>query len=191
MSARGFLITSPRSRPKILSESKRYIPLFWLSFLSSDDLEKAEHRGRYELDRKRAIERSSNSLAFFSMIFPQVASFGGIANSLLGKVKATRSRTIGIDIAELVADESDPFHRPLPTLETAIETIENRKTDYSRIVPARTIPNPFTGEDARIEERRFRSTQELLLSVCWLDADDLTARSKEVVRNTIIGYVWD
>src|SRR4051794_33278285 len=92
MSARGSLVTSPRSRPKLISESKRYIPLFWLFFLSPGDIENAQHQGQFELDRKRAVERSSLTIPFFSALFPQVASFEETAESLLGKVRAKRSR---------------------------------------------------------------------------------------------------
>jgi hypothetical protein len=191
MSARGFLMTGPLSRPKIISESKRYIPPFWLSFLSTKDIESAERRAFYLLDRKAAIEGNAKSLAYLAALFPQVASFERIASSLLAKIKARRSAAIAIDVSEFVADDSDPYHESLPTLETAIKTIENRDADYSLIVPARTIPNPFTGEDSRLEQRRFRSAQEMLLFVCSLSPDDLIARSEEAVRESIIGHVWD
>lgn len=88
MSARGVLVTGPRSRPNVLAESKRYIPLFWLSFLSSNDVENAANIGQFELDRKRAVERSANSLPFFSALFPQVPSFEAIASSFLGMIGA-------------------------------------------------------------------------------------------------------
>jgi hypothetical protein len=33
--------------------------------------------------------------------------------------------------------------------------------------------------------------QEMLLDVCCIQASDLTSRSPECVRETILGYVWD
>ncbi len=94
MSARGSLVTSPRSRPKLVSESKNYIPLFWLSFLASEDIAKAEHFGQFELDRKRALERSVDALPFFSSLFPQVSTFGEIANRLVAKLRAAGARRL-------------------------------------------------------------------------------------------------
>jgi hypothetical protein len=152
-----------------------YIPLFWLSFFSPADIRNAERYGQFILDRKRAVERSSERLRFFASLFPQIKSFRAIAGSLIKKVASQKSKTIGIELVELLA-YSDPA---LPGLKTAIEMIENQDAGYSSTVPGRTVKNPFTGKKLVIKERRFRTTQELLLHVCRIEADALTSRSKD------------
>src|SRR4051812_2077242 len=115
MSARGWLVTSPGTRrSKLVSESKRYIPLFWLSFLSSEDITNAEHVGQFKLDRKRAIEHGLDALPFLSALFPQVPTFGEIANHLVEKLHASRSPTIGIEVIELLCE--DDYGGALPTI---------------------------------------------------------------------------
>jgi hypothetical protein len=43
MSARGSLVTNPNKKSsKLVSESKRYIPLLWFGFLSSADCDERD-----------------------------------------------------------------------------------------------------------------------------------------------------
>ncbi len=187
MSARGWLVNSPGERSKVVAESKRYIPLLWLSFLSTADIEDAEHFGRFLLDRKRAIERSSDSLPFLASLFPHVTSFAEIANSLLGKLKAKRSKTIGIVVVELVGHDSDD---PFPDLGTAVGAIESRDANDSLTIPARTIVDPFVREKLETDGRRFGTTQDMRLWVCMIRPADLASESRELARSTILGYVY-
>jgi hypothetical protein len=187
MSARGWLVTSPGARSRVVAESKRYIPLLWLSFLSPADIEDAEHYGQFLLDRKRAIERSSSSLPFLGSLFPHVASFSETANSFLEKLRAKRSKTIGIEVVELVGPDGDD---PSPDLVTAVGAIATRNANYSLTIPARTIVNPFNGEELEINERRIETTQDMLFQVCMIPPADLASESRELVRSTILGYVY-
>ncbi len=187
MSARGWLVTSPGSRSRVVAESKRYIPLLWLSLLSPGDIEGAEHYGRFLLDRKRAIEHSSDSLPFLASLFPHVTSFEEIANSLLGKLRAKRSKTIGIEIVELVSCDSDD---PFPNLGIAVRAIESRDANFSSTIPARTIVSPFTRERLEVDQRRFETTQDMLLQVCWIPPADLASGSRELIRDRLLGYVY-
>jgi hypothetical protein len=190
MSARGWLVTSPgSSRSACLSESARYIPLFWLSFLSPDDIENAEHYGQFRLDRKRAVEHSSDRIRFFSSLFPQIRSFQAVADSLTKRVASEKCKTIGIELVELLHDESDAA---MPSLKAAVGAIESQNSDYSFTIPARTIANPFSGENVRLKERCIRTTQQLLLEICMIEPDFLTSKkSNDYVRETIIGHVWE
>lgn len=91
-----------------------------------------------------------------------------------------------MDVEELVPP--DDFE---PNLKTAIDAIESRSTDYTLTVPARPGVNPFTGEVQMSQERKFDSVADMLLLVCMIPAEDLTSRSNELVRETILGHVWN
>ena len=189
MSARGWLVTSPGSRrSKLVSESKRYIPLFWLSFLSSQDITNAKQVGQFKLDRKRAIEHGLDALPFLSALFPQVPTFGEIANHLVEKLRASRSPTIGIEVIELLCD--DDHGGALPTIVVAVEAIESRDPGYSLATPARTVPNPFLPDKSLRVGGRTLSIQELLMEVCLIEDEDLNSKDEETVRCMVIGYVY-
>ncbi len=160
-----------------------------MSFLSSEDIANAEHFGQFELDRKRALERSVDALPFFSSLFPRVSTFGEIANRLVAKLRASRSATIGIEVYELLNE--DDHDGALPTLGAAVEAIASRDPGYSLTLPARTIPNPFLPDKVVQIGGRTLSIQALLLDVCLIKDDDLISGSEESVRCKIIGLVWD
>jgi hypothetical protein len=193
MSARGSFVTNPGSRSsKLLAEATNRIPLSWLSFLSTEDIDRAEHPGQYRLDRVRSIERASNSLPFFLELFPEVDSFEGTAGNLLKLVRSKRAKAIGIEVIELLEELQDSEgNEGMPKLRTAVEAIERRDADYSLTIPARTIKNPFTHEDMHIKERRFGSTREMLLCICSLRTEDLHSRKKEEVQDAIVGRIWE
>jgi hypothetical protein len=190
MSARGSFITSPGSRSsKLMAESKRQIPVFWLSFLSTDDVDDAEDPGQFEIDRKQAIERASNSLPFFLKVFQDVRLFEETARGFLKLLESQRAKTVGIEVIELLEELNDwEGTAGMPKFRDAVEAIESQYADYSLIVPARTVKNPFTNEDMRLEERRFSSTREMLLHICSLHPDDLKSKDKEEVKCAIMGY---
>jgi hypothetical protein len=189
MSARGSLVTYPGSRrSKLVSESKRYIPLFWLSFLSPEDIANAQNAGQYELDRKRAIEHGVDALPFLSALFPQVPTFGEVSNHLVAKLRASRSPTIGIEVVELLCE--DDYGGALPTIGAAVDAIESRDPGYSLALPARTVPNPFLPDEALQVGGRTLSIGDLLMAVCWIHDGDLTSKDEERIRCLVIGYVY-
>ncbi len=193
MSARGSFVTNPGARSsKLLTEATNRIPLFWLSFLSTEDIDRAEHAGQFRMDRVRSIERASNSLPFFLELFPDVNVFEGTAGNLLKLVRSKRAKTIGIEIIELLEELQDSEgNEGMPKLRTAVEAIERRDAGYSLTIPARTIKNPFTHEDMHLKERRFGSTREMLLSICSHRTEDLQSRKKEEVQDAIVGRIWE
>jgi hypothetical protein len=195
MSARGSFVTSPGSRSsKLMAESKRQIPLFWLAFLSTDDIDRAEDPGQFLIDRKQAIERASNSLPFFLKLFPEVRLFEEAASSFLDLLRSQRAKTFGIEVTELLEELADEeyadgaYTAGMPKFRDAVEAIESQHADYSLTVPARTVKNPFTKEDQRLEERRFSSTREMLLYICRIHPEELKSKKKEEVQTTIIGF---
>ena len=190
MSARGSFVTSPGSRSsKLMAESKRRIPVFWLSFLSTDDVDHAEDPGQFEIDRKQAIERASNSLPFLLKVFQDVRLFEEAARSFLELLRSQRAKTVGIEVTELLEELHDwEGNAGMPKFRDAVEAIESQNAEYSLIVPARTVKNFFTKEDMRLEERRFSSTRDMLLYICWLHPDELKSEKREEVQNTIIGF---
>lgn len=193
MSARGSFVTNPGSRSsKLLAEATHRIPLFWLSFLSMEDIDSAEHPGQFKMDRVRSVELASNSLGFFLELFPEVDLFEGTAGDLLKFVRSKRAKSTGIEVIELLEELHDwEGSEGMPKLRTAVEAIERRDADYSLTVPARTVKNPFTQEDMHIEERRFGSTREMLLYICSLRTEDLQRRKKEEVQDAIVGHIWE
>lgn len=190
MSNRGFLIANPQTRSKILAESKSFIPLFWLSLLSADDIVDAEENGIFLLDRTASIQRSEDSLPFVVSLFPEIASFNTIASSFLDVLKSKKCKTIGLNIAELLPDPDDERSASEPKLATAVRTIESRQADYTMTIPARTVQNPFTREETRLAKQVFESTPQMLLFVCMIDAEVLSSKDQDVVRNALIGHIW-
>jgi hypothetical protein len=193
MSARGSFVTNPGSRSsKLMAESTSRIPLFWLSFLSTEDIDRAEHPGQFKIDRKRAIERASNNLPFFLKLFPEVGLFEEMAGSFLKLLRSQRAKTVGIEVIELLEELQDGEGiEGMPKLRNAVEAIESQDADYSLTVPARTAKNPFTREDMRLKERRFSTTREMLLYICSLRPEDLKSKKREEVQNAIVGYSWE
>jgi hypothetical protein len=175
-----------------MAESTRRIPLFWLSFLSTEDIDRAEHPGQFKIDRKRAIERASNNLPFFLKLFQEVGLFQELARTFLELLRSQRAKTVGIEVVELLEELQDwEGNEGMPELRTAVEAIETQDADYSLTVPARTVKNPFTREDMPLKERRFFSTREMLLFICSLRPEDLKSKKREEVQNAIVGYSWE
>jgi hypothetical protein len=190
MSARGSFVTSPGSRSsKLMAEATRVIPVFWLSFLSTEDVDHAEQPGQFPIDRKEAVERASNHLPFFLKLFDEVGSFEEVARGFLELLRSQRAKTVGIEVVELLEELQDMEGiKGMPKLRDAVEAIGSQDADYSLTVPAQTIKNLFTQKDIRFEERRFGSTREMLLYICSLRPEDLKSKKREEVRNAIVGY---
>jgi hypothetical protein len=191
MSNRGFISAGPHAKSKILAESASFIPLFWLSFLSTEDMDNADEDGTYELDRNGTIERSSSSLPFLSALFPQIPVFDEAANSLLGVIKSNKSKSISIDVQNFLSEADDDESHPSPRLRDAVEAIENRNANYSLTIPARMVENPFTREKVQFPEQRFASTADMLVFVCSILAHTLNSKEREVLRDAVVGHVWD
>ena len=195
MSARGSLVTNPNKKSsKMISESKRYIPLLWFSFLSVDDCEEQED-GIFELDRSEAIERAEECLPFLTDVFSDICVFKDSATSFIERMKRLRCKTIGIHLSELLEEQEEP---PSPDLRTAVETIESRNASYKLSLPGRTLDNPFTGEKVKIKARKITSTRELLLEVAWLMPgkslvmpSDINELKDEDFRDFVTGHVWE
>lgn len=187
MSNRGSLVTNPTSSPKMIAETASYIPPFWLSFLTVDDLHNAENPGQYVLDRKEAINRSAKRVPLFVQAFPDVPNMAEIAASLLDIVKKETSRTIGIELVELMSQEEDVT----PPLEVAVKAVDAGKTDLTLTIPGRTIQNPFSGDNLDLPARTYSSLADVLLAVCMVDRRNLNSKKKERIRECFVGHVWN
>ena len=118
--------------------------------------------------------------------------FEEAARNFLGLLRSQRAKAVGIEVIELLEELQDwEGSEGMPKLRNAVEAIESRDADYSLTVPARTVKNPFTREDMRLEERRFSSTREMLLSICSLRPEDLKSRKREEVQDAIVGHSWE
>lgn len=187
MSNRGSIVTNPASRPEMIAETASYIPLFWLSFLTADDLHNAEYPGQYVLDRKKALNRSAERVPLFARAFPEVPNMAEIAASLLDIVKARTSRTIGMELVELMSQEEDV----VSPLEVAVKAIDAGKTDLALTIPGRTIQNPFSGDNLDVPAKTYSSLMDVLLAVCMVDRRNLNSKKKEHVRECFVGHVWN
>ena len=188
MSARGWLLTFPgKGRPKLVSELKRYVPLAWLAFLGPEDLIESEDVGRYMLDRKRAVEQASANLRFLTSLFPQAPRFGGDADLLLAKLRASRCPTIGIEVGELLEPEEQRHAHA--TIGVAIEGIASRDPGFSWTFPERSFPNPFRPEQTITIGESTLTLAKLLLRLCWLGDDDLTSEDDQWARRVVVGYI--
>ncbi|MBN1908420.1 MAG: hypothetical protein JW818_01660 [Pirellulales bacterium] len=161
--------------------------MFWLSFLTADDLTAAEYPGQYELDRKEAIDRGEAKVPLYVESFSDVPRVAEMVNALLEKIKEKKSKTIGIEVTELMAEENDT----LPPIDVAVQAVQSGSADCTITIPERTIQNPFSGEDLNIPEKTFSSLREALLAVCMVDGRDLKSNKREEVRDWFVGHLWD
>ncbi len=195
MSARGFLVINPNKKSsKIISESKRYIPLLWFSFLSVDDCDRHEV-SHFELDRNAAIKRAEACLPFLTEVFSDIRVFDDSATTYLARLKRLRCETIGVDVAELTEEREDAASL---NLRTAVEAIESRNASFKLLLPSRKVDNPFGGKKISVKAREIASTRELLLEVAWLTPGrslvmprDLEELKDEDYREFVTGYVWE
>lgn len=106
---------------------------------------------------------------------------------LLDAIGAERSRTIGIEIAELLPAREGDSQLNLPFV---VGAIEGRDADCSLTIPAQTIYNPFTKEFFSAQEQSYRSLCDLLMVFCWMDSDDLASGEREQVEDFLVGSIW-
>jgi hypothetical protein len=192
MSNRGFLVTSPGPRSKIVAETAHSIPPVWLAFLSPKDVAAAEHPGVYNLDRREAVARGVASLPFLAGLFPEVPTFADAAGDLLLKLSRSRSRRIGIAVTDLLEELLVPdADGSVPTIGMAVRAIEGRDADASFSFPARMVANPFLPGTTVRRGGMTLSVRELVLAVCLIQPRDLVAKSRGGVRETLIGHVWE
>jgi hypothetical protein len=176
MSARGELVSNPNQKSaKRLSESKSFIPLLWLSFLSAYDFDsEGGENGLFILKRKDSIDRAKSHLDFLVDIFDDFNTFENDATSFLARLSRLKSNTIGINVADLAF--SAP---PNPSLSTAVNAIEARNRSFSLSIPARTEINPFSGDPVELQAKTIASTREMLLGVCSLSLREILHATNE------------
>lgn len=191
MSDRGFITVNPGAKAKIAAESAHYIPLAWLSLLSTDDIDNADEDGTIILAREESIKRSAESVSFLSSLYPQVPEFKEAAKSLLKALESKSSKTIGLNVAQLQPDVDEETRALMPSLKAAVEVIEARNVDYSLTIPPQTVENPFTREKTVRPERKIASTAELLMFVCGIHPSILADSEREAVHEAVVGYVWE
>ncbi len=184
MSARGSIITSPSSnKGKAISESKRYIPLFWMALITPEDWDQADD-GLIELDRKVTVERGRQRLPFMARVFDEIPVFDSAANALIDRMAAVRCKTIGFDIDELTPQETEQ-----PDFRIALEAIQQENKHFSLSIPATKEVNPFTKEVMKKPAKKIASTKELLLSMSWLTIKEITSESADIQAEYISGYM--
>lgn len=185
---RGYLHMKLHGYPVqyILSESKECIPLFWLSLLSSKDIEKMAEPGVFEIEKRRAVERGSQSLEFFATIFPKFAAFERHAKSLLTLISSKKNKMLGFQIADVLFEPANN-ECGVPTLATAVAAIEKRDANYSSTVPEHTYLNRYTRETVTRAQIELSSTADLLLFVSSVDGKQLLSNPRKVVQAAVVG----
>jgi hypothetical protein len=184
MSARGALVSSPDKDSQMISESKRYIPLLWLGFLTENECGE-ESQGRFELNREEAIARARKNLPFLSELFADMSVFRDASNEFLERLGGLTCESIGIEITELVS-----WKPPYPNLQTAVASIEAEDKSYTLSLPPRTAVNPATGDEVEIPGSDIASTKEMVLGVCLLSARHLERADDQELAEFITGYIW-
>ena len=186
MSNRGCLVASPDSqRPKIIAETADFIPLMWPSLLTSGDISASGCIGEFELNRIECIDRIAARVPLFIQAFEDIGDLRQFADALVDKLRSKRSKTIGLDITDLVPREDGI----VPPLDLAIAAIESDDPSYKVTIPARTVENPYLGDTTTIAEQKFDSFRDVLLNVCMVTERDLQNSGTDALREWFIGEI--
>lgn len=183
MSARGSLALGS----KLLAESKRLLPISWLAFLSPDNVESLLELGSVDIERKIAIKNFENNAHFLMDITSGSLDFG-LSERLIAPVRSSRTRTLGIEIGELISNDVD--EADVPGIKMVIDAIARKDASLSYIRPSREMMNPATGDLVMVQPIRFTSTAEVLYSVCWITERWLKIATREELEAMVTGYIW-
>jgi hypothetical protein len=181
MSIRAFLYANYGTERKELAESKTWVPLCWLTLLATDDAARANGDGHVTFARKDAIDRCARSVPFLTKLFPEFRSTHECADALLDLLRKTRAATLGIDLVDHFAIAPETFPQAFLA---AVEAIETRNEKCSFAIPARQVPNPFTGKPKTIRATTLRTTRDLLCHTAGLEpvTDD-----EDIERDQLVG----
>lgn len=187
MSARGAIVTNPgKKNSKMVSESKRYIPLFWFGLIPEEKWS-PDTPAQYSCLRAEVVERGRSCVGFLAEVFSDIDNFAQSAEQLLDKLTRLKCETIGIDVAELT--EPEPLN---PDLGAALKMVAEQDKNFHLSIPARTVPNPFLlGETVDFPAKEIASTRELLQTLSWLTPREIETANAELLHELVIGYVWD
>ncbi len=177
MSARGSL-----SCGKFFSESARYVPAVWLALLDVDACS-GGCRGPFTVERVSAIARAKKAIPFLAEVFTELPEFITTGNAFLDRLAKLRTKAIEINISELMPSASYLFA-------DALNLIDSQTPDYKRQVKASVEIDPETKVKVRIDKANYKSTRELLFSICWLTPGELEMADDDERIGFITGHVW-
>lgn len=185
MSTRAALFANPDTKPTELAESVGWIPLLWLTLPSADDVRRASDTAFIRSDRKQAIGRCSQTVPFLAKLFPEFRSIREAADDLLSLLKGSRSKTIGMEVADHAGMGPTTF---FPALELAVAALIAKDERCAFTRPAQSIPILGADEPYKVPQARFKTTREVL---CYAAALDPAPRDEAVQREQLIGYVLE
>ena len=171
-------------KPKLISESKRFIPLTWLSFLAKSDLEESESEDGIFVDREEALARSASNLPFLFSVFKEFPTFEVDSMELIGRIEKVKCGTIAIDIAELISVETG-----FPGIGDVMEAIANRNEKFRFKLPSRKAVNPATGEKVVRKGIEYKSTRDLIYRVCWFELHEPLDTDSQSLKEYFNGHI--
>ena len=183
MSTRSSLLANPDGNAEALAESAPWIPLQWLALVSVDDIERCGEIPCISTDRKSALDRFDQSIAFLGEQFPEFDSFEECADSLKALLSKSKAKTIGIEVMDHIAMNPETF---IPSLLAAVASLQARDNKCAFTVPAQTIEDPFTGEARKLEAVEHNDLREVLCLAASIDP----LPEDEVAEEQLIGCLF-
>lgn len=183
MSTRASLLTDPDGEAVEIGESVSWIPLLWVSLLSSDDLDEPEE-GTLITDASEAIDRCSSALPFLREMFPEFATIDQVAEDFVGLLRRSNAETFGIQVFDHMAMNPGSF---LASLEVAIEALESKKPKTSFTIPARSVQEPFTDKVVKLKAEKLKTTRDVL---CFAASMNPLEEDQQTERDQLVGYLF-
>ena len=187
MSNRGSIICDPRGKGDMVAETATIIPLFWLSLLSTADIQAPKVPGQFEVTRTDAITRATSRLPLFIEAFEDFDDVEECCTMLIQQLQDADCETIGIEITELIPTDDDPIGIDISI---AVKALEQGDVDCSVDVPGTTVQNPFTGESTAVPDRSYSGLSEVLCAVCLIQPDEIDPDDDEEFSDFFVGHRW-
>ncbi len=183
MSTRSSLLANPDGDAKALAESAPWIPLQWLALISVDDIERSGNNPCISTDRKSALDRFDQTIAFLGEQFPEFDSFEECADSLKALLSKSKAKTIGIEVMDHIAINPETF---IPSLLASVASLQAMDSKCAYTLPAQTIEDPFTGEPKKLQAVEHNNIRDVLCLAASIDPmpDD------EVADEQLIGHFF-
>ena len=140
--------------------------------------------GCITIDRKKAIANFELNASFLTEITAGDLDFS-VADKLVERVRNSRAKTVGIEIAELLNPEQDGL-----TIDLVLNAIAERDPQSTFVIPAGEVINPGTGDKVKIKKIELKSTAAMMYQVCWITARWLEIANPRQKEQMVTGHIW-
>jgi hypothetical protein len=182
MSTRASLLADPSGELVEVGESVSWIPLLWISLLSSDDLDELEE-GTVVMDASEAIERCTRAVPFLKGLFPEFTTMQQVAEDFVGLLRRSEADSIGIQLFDHIAMNPDTF---LASLEAGVAALESTDADASFTLPATSEKQPFVDKIVNLNAEKLKTSRDLL---CLAASMNPLEEDEQTERDQLIGYL--